>query len=385
MNKSVSASREGMFIAGLLWRNVLPVANPTGVVLHFSDCYEPRTGGIETQVANLAHAQRQAGMKVQVVTATEGHRINDLHRISVPLPFDLPVHPRTRARVAELVNRLKPTVAHVHIGVTSPFAWGALRALGEVNIPTVVTVHSMWGSIARAGYRAAFSSKPWRRSDPRIIWSAVSEQAAVRVRQSLRIPVYQMPNGIDLAAWSFPNTHAGPPRFISVLRMAPRKRVIPLLKIIEEIQQEAADTSAIVIGDGPLLPRAKAFAKKRALNVDFRGRLQSAQIKAELAASDVFIQPSVQESFGIAALEARAAGMVVLARRGTGTESFITNGVNGFIANSDAHMASLAIQLVKNPGQIESIKHFNRENPPEFDWGSVVSISQRLYESAQGR
>jgi len=361
------------------------VPNSQGVVLHFSDCYEPRTGGIETQVAHLARAQRAVGMNVQVVTATVGNRVNDLHRITASIPFELPVHPRTRARVAELVTRLQPAVAHVHVGVTSPFAWGALRALTEMKIPTVVTVHSMWGAVARAGYSVA-SPLLWRKGlHPQIIWSAVSLQAAARVESSLDVPVAQLPNGIDVDAWRCLPSRTGHTRFISVLRMAPRKRIFALLGIIERIQGQVPESTTVLIGAGPLLARAKKLSGRKNLNIEFKGRLKPAQIRAEFGTSDVFLQASVHESFGIAALEARTAGLVVLARQGTGTASFITNEVNGYITNSDSSMAEIAIRLAGNRAAIDTIKDFNHSNPPPFGWDSVVSISKLLYESAQQR
>jgi glycosyltransferase involved in cell wall biosynthesis len=287
--------------------------------------------------------------------------------------------------VAELVDKINPSVAHVHLGVTSPFAWGALRALNDMNVPTVATVHSMWGPVARAGYSAASHIAPWKRAGSRVVWSAVSEEAASRVKQSLHVTVHQMPNGIDLASWRCEPSLSDSTRLISVLRMAPRKRAIPLLRIIESIQQRTTESTAVVVGDGPLLKSAKSLAARRGLNIDFKGRLKPAQIREEFAQSDIFIQASVHESFGIAALEARTAGLVVLARRGTGTESFIVNGVNGYLTNSDSHMAATAIHLSHHPDEIRSIKDFNRENPPQFDWQSVVSISRELYASARHR
>jgi glycosyltransferase involved in cell wall biosynthesis len=167
--------------------------------------------------------------------------------------------------------------------------------------------------------------------------------------------------------------------------MAPRKRVIPLLKIIDSVQRQTTESTAVLIGDGPLLKRAKSLAIKKGLNIEFKGRLKPAQIREEFAQSDIFLQASVHESFGIAALEARTAGLAVLARRGTGTASFIVNGLNGYISSSDREMTATAIRLSHNPAEIRSIKDFNRENPPQFDWQSVVTISRELYASAHDR
>ena len=69
-----------------------------------SDCYAPRTGGIETQVRDLARAQVRAGHEVHVLTATPGPHgegggvVEDddgvrVHRLGTHMPFGLPVNP----------------------------------------------------------------------------------------------------------------------------------------------------------------------------------------------------------------------------------------------------------------------------------------------------
>jgi hypothetical protein len=84
------------------------VRSATVRIAHVSDCYAPRTGGIETQVAALATRQSLAGEDVRVITATPGHdavfsgddvvdRIT-VHRLAARIPFELPIHPRTGAR-----------------------------------------------------------------------------------------------------------------------------------------------------------------------------------------------------------------------------------------------------------------------------------------------
>ncbi|MGI9197554.1 MAG: glycosyltransferase, partial [Candidatus Nanopelagicales bacterium] len=107
-------------------------------IAHVSDCYAPRTGGIETQVRSLALAQHARGDDVRIITASPGHEgvragadvVDGLpvERIALSLPGEIPVHPRTRARVLASLRAAPVDVVHVHAGVISPFAWGAVRA-----------------------------------------------------------------------------------------------------------------------------------------------------------------------------------------------------------------------------------------------------------------
>ncbi|MCF8551804.1 MAG: glycosyltransferase family 4 protein [Candidatus Nanopelagicales bacterium] len=352
--------------------------SPIGEVVHISDCFAPRTGGIETQVGNLVVAQRQAGLSVRVITATTGGSLPGVQRVTAPIPFGLPVHPRTRHALVQALSNNRPGVVHIHMGATSPFAWGAVRAVRELNIPTVITVHSMWGALSRFGYHSARS---WLQGPP-IIWSAVSDQAAVFVAQALGVPVSIMPNGISVDSWATQASSSPHLRVIGVMRMAPRKRVTAWLSIIGQVQRRHPEVSATLVGSGPLLTYAQKYSHRHGINVEFRGRLDHSQLTKEFADSDVFLQASIQESFGIAALEARAAGLVVLARAETGTASFIDSGISGFLEESDAGLVNRLGVLAQQPDMVAAIKQHN-QTPPSFDWSRLVDISHRLYVQAQ--
>ncbi|MEY2989758.1 MAG: hypothetical protein RLZZ163_674, partial [Actinomycetota bacterium] len=132
-------------------------------IAHITDCFAPRTGGIETQVLGLAERQIATGHDVMVLTATPGStrersgsdRVGSVpvERIAARMPFDLPVHPNTRNNVLRVLRARRVDVVHVHAGAASPFAWGGIRAARQARIPTVVTVHSMWDPVTRTGNR----------------------------------------------------------------------------------------------------------------------------------------------------------------------------------------------------------------------------------------
>ncbi len=318
------------------------VASPAVRIAHVSDCYAPRTGGIETQVRSLARAQADAGHEVHVITATPGHgevrsgTDSDgpviVHRVAANLPAELPVHPRTGHHVRAILTATEPAVVHVHTGVISPFAWGGLRVAAKLDIPRVVTVHSMWGVLSRTGFAATRWGLPWHGS----VLSAVSATAAAPIERSLSQPVAVLPNGIDPELWPATDGQHQPDRLciVSVLRLAPRKRAAALVDIIAEAAQRLGPTitvHATLIGDGPERARLQRHIASRGLNetIVLLGRRSPAQIKDQFTVSDVFVQASVHESFGIAALEARTSGIPVVARAQTGAGEFIQDGVNG--------------------------------------------------------
>lgn len=363
-------------------------------IAHVSDCYLPRTGGIETQVRGLVLAQAARGDEPWVITATPGsgdHRsgreVMDgiaVERLAARIPGDLPVHPRTRAGVREILGKHPADVAHVHVGAVSPFAWGALRALAELRMPTVVTVHSIWGTLSRGGYRSARGLL----TRPGVVVSAVSEIAAAPVAEALGVQVGVLPNAIDPAPWRQSASVARVPgvlRVVTVSRLAPRKRVGPLLRAIARAQVLLGPDVRIettIIGDGPQRGAVERTARRLGVPARFTGRLSPAGIREAFAACDVFAQASVLESFGIAALEARTFGLPVVARAQAGTSEFIHDGVEGLLAVDDDRLGDALALLGRDPALGERISAHNVAVPPEQTWDHACDRASALYASA---
>ncbi len=154
-------------------------------IVHVTDCYLPRVGGIELHLRDLAGQQRAAGHEVVVVTSTPGEQ--------------LPGVIRTTAPTAGWWQRLGADVVHAHVSVVSPFAMAAARRTAGAGMPTVVTVHSLW---THARPLPLLVRDLGRVGTWPVVWSAVSECAAAPVRALLGVSVSVLPNAIDLAAWS---------------------------------------------------------------------------------------------------------------------------------------------------------------------------------------
>lgn len=368
-------------------------------VAHVSDCFAPRTGGIESQVRALAGRQVAAGDAVRVITATPGHGavfagtdIVDgirLHRVAARVPFELPVHPRTRREVGAVLDADPVDVVHVHAGVISPFAWGAVRAAHDRGLPTLVTVHSVWGGLARPAFGASDALARW--TDWGVTLSAVSDLAAARVAAGLPRSgeVLVLPNGIDPADWVVEpvGVEGNRVRVATVMRLAPRKRTGPLLRMLDRARAGLAgrvELTATLVGDGPARDRAERQARSSGLDdvVRFTGRLDRTGIRQVLANSDVYVQPSIKESFGLAALEARTAGLPVIARAQSGSTQFINNGVEGLLAADDAGMVAALIRVATNRELLLAMTEHNRSVAPMETWPHVLAAVSAAYTAA---
>ncbi len=387
-------------------------------ITHISDCYLPRTGGIESQVRGLAHAQKARGHAVRVITATPATSPRGLTpispvgtsedddgveviRLAVNMPWGLPVSPHIGTK--SLGHLLGPAtdVVHVHAGLVSPFAWPALRAAVYSRTPAVVTVHSIWDRWAR-GLRGLNCVTGWRTWP--VVWTAVSDYAAHDVRAALgpRATVYIMPNGIDLDRWQpasvdeYPSlsqrggtvgTADRPLTLVCVSRLAMRKRVDALVRILHDARGRIPPSTflrAVIVGDGP--DRTKLQRTLRQLNlawVELAGWQDHESIRELFHTADAFVTPSRLESFGIAALEARTAGLPVLALADSGVTEFIRDGSDGLIADTDQQLAGAIVRLATEPGLLHKLSSHNRSVAPPYGWDSIVPQALDLYQRAQ--
>jgi glycosyltransferase involved in cell wall biosynthesis len=116
--------------------------------------------------------------------------------------------------------------------------------------------------------------------------------------------------------------------------------------------------------------------------VHLHGQLPAAEIRQRYAGADLYVSPATLESFGIAALEARAAGLPVIAFAQTGVADFIRDGLEGALVGTDAEMASAMAALVTAPDRRMRIRLHNSGTTPSQTWPSVTRLSDELYAQA---
>jgi glycosyltransferase involved in cell wall biosynthesis len=360
-------------------------------VAHVTDFYLPRLGGIEMQVADLAARQAAAGYDVEVLTSSPGGP--DAGPVGVRRHTDgrRPAHPLHPGAVLAGVTAATSgdyDVVHAHLGVGSPLSFLAARAAARAGIPTVVTVHSLWAWV-RPVFVSLDAVGRWTSSP--IEWTAVSEAAAGPVR-SLLPPgrtVGVIANGIDADDWRvepLPRTD-GEVLVVAVMRLAARKRPLPLLRMIREAQERLGDgvrLRLVVAGDGPERPKVERYIRRHGLTgqVELAGRLSRDEIRRLYARADVFVAPADLESFGIAALEARCAGLPVLAKASGGVREFVRSGREGLLAATDADMVDHLVRLAADPALRGVLARHNRTTPCPVSWDAVLRDTAAAYGRA---
>jgi glycosyltransferase involved in cell wall biosynthesis len=347
--------------------------------MHVTDVFTPRLGGIEVQVAGLTAAQRNRGLPVCVLTTTSGGDAE---------PGSYPVYRTTVVKAARLLAQLRPSVLHVHLSVFSPLGWAAIRWAQRAGVAVVATVHSLWDRPIRIGYRllAAMGTPA-----AALVVTAVSDQARDLVANAIPdVRVSTVPNAIATARWS--STPRAPSHsnvhVVAIGRLAPRRRPIELLQILRLADRRLrppVTLRATIAGAGPLRPMMAAYLRQHGMTDQVRlaGSLKPPDLAGLLSTADVLLNPVRREAFGIATLEARTAGVPIIALRHTGVADFIQHGVEGLLCASTAELVDSLVTLAENVSLRHRITIHNRINTPtQFDWAAVLSQYDQCYARA---
>lgn len=366
-------------------------------IAHVTDHYHPRLGGIEMQVDDLAARQRAAGHDVDIITSYPPAKAADGSWLPDPSWVR-----RVRAEIAN--QTIRPTVAgfsapsiltpgsydvvHMHASVLSPFTTLAARAAIRSRIPTAITIHSLWAGLGPIPRIADMSMglRNWP-----VVWSGVSHKAAAPLRRALgpHASVSVLPNGVDPADWFTEPTSRDRDTVViaSVMRLARRKRPMQLLRMLRQLRSQTPDDIAIevvIIGDGPMRPALLRYLSRHDMSqwVRLPGRLERSEIREIYAGTDVYVGPATLESFGIAVLEARCAGVPVVASDRGGVPDFIEHGREGLLASSDAEMVDALATLVASRSWREEISSHNRRTLPAVSWPEVLRRADSMYAEA---
>lgn len=359
-----------------------------------SDWFVPRLGGIELQMRDLAVALRDRGHAVRVICGVPGD--SDIDGIPVqrlPGPrlagFGIAFTPAVFASLRAAIDAGGDEVVHVHCGNVAPLAHHAVQHCIRRRIPAVATFHSvlkyydlpLMALDALHGYARAA-----------VRFTAVSTVAGAALRPLLRdTPVTAIPNGIDLAWWRRPDAIAprlpGPVDFISVTRLQKRKRARWLVKAfaaaVAPLPREVARLT--IVGDGDEMAAIAAVIRRAGMEdrILLAGRESREAIRDRLHRSDVFVLASRLEAFGIAALEARAAGLPVITMAQSGARDFLHDGEDAVLAADDDALADAIRRLIGAPALRARMIAAAAVPPAGVDWREVAPRYEAEYAAAQ--
>ncbi|MGA7936691.1 MAG: glycosyltransferase family 4 protein [Kovacikia sp.] len=150
------------------------------------------------------------------------------------------------------------------------------------------------------------------------------------------------------------------PIFLFVGQVVPRKGLPLLLEACADLQARGHNNfTLLVVGDGCQQEELKEFCQENHLNdrVQWVGRISYDQIGSYFKSADVFVFPTLEDTWGVVTLEAMLLGKPILCSTGAGTSELVVHGENGyvFVPNNTANLADLMQKFLIDPDSINSM------------------------------
>jgi glycosyltransferase involved in cell wall biosynthesis len=176
-------------------------------------------------------------------------------------------------------------------------------------------------------------------------------------------------------------------RIINVGRLKPRKRVADLVAAVPRVLARVAEPSRVrfvVVGDGPERPRLERQAQQLGVagRIDFVGFQDHDAVKRLLAEAHIFASPVHGEAFGTAILEARAAGLPVVAMDRGGVDEIVSNGRHGFLAPSRDAFVDALVRLVDDEPLRAEMSEAAVAGLEPYGWDAVARRHEEIYQRA---
>jgi len=336
-------------------------------------CY-PTYGGSGVVATELGMELAARGHEIHFVTYAPPIRLSELdhqpdlarricyHEVEVmsyPL-FDYPPYDLALAtKMVEVADHYQLDLLHVHYAIPhSVSAYLAQAMLAPRHLPFVTTLHGT--DITLVGQDRSFLPITRFAIEQSSGVTAVSQNLLEVTRREFKVrkPIEVIPNFVNcdryqrLEAPEQRRQYAadGEVLIAHLSNFRPVKRIPDVIEIFARIRA-ALPARLLLIGDGPERGNAEYLVREKGIadSVQFLGKQDAVYNK--LGVCDLFLLPSDLESFGLAALEAMACEVPVIASDVGGLREVIDHGKDGFLlpARDVEAMARTAVELLREP------------------------------------
>lgn len=363
-------------------------------------CY-PTFGGSGVLATELGKALADKGHLVHFITYQQPVRLSEFHanifyhEVRVPTYplFDYPPYETALAStMVDVIVNNGIDLLHVHYAIPHASAAYMAKKILEtqgLKIPVITTLHGT--DITLVGRDKTFA--------PVVSFSINQSDAITAVSQNLKDEtnkIFKVEKTIRVIS-NFVDVNRFNKKPIDAFRrvIAPNnekiiihasnfrriKRVEDVVRIFEALHRKVP-SKLLFVGDGPERPAAESLCRELNLCDDMRFVGKQEQMEEILAIGDLFLLTSEYESFGLAALEAMAAGVPVISTNAGGLPEISIEGKTGYLSKVGdvKEMSENAIKLLSNEPLLEEFKKNAAEHARKFDIQNIVPQYEELYD-----
>ena len=293
-----------------------------------TDAWAPQTNGVVTTWQTVIKYLEGSGVHVTVVHA------------GLFNTWPLPTYPEIKiARnpwlMKSIIAETKPDA--IHVATEGPLGIYARRLLPRSGIPYTTSLHTKFPEYvherARLPLSVGYAFMRWFHRPAETTLCTTQSHKEELESWGLR-DLYVWGRGVDIERFHEQALTARErPRAVYVGRVAVEKNIEAFLSLDLDIDK-------VVVGDGPL----KASLEAKYPQVQWRGYRYGEELVTEYAQADVFVFPSLTDTFGLVMLEANGCGTPVAAFPVTGPIDVVSEGINGALDNNLALAIDRALQ-----------------------------------------
>jgi glycosyltransferase involved in cell wall biosynthesis len=359
-------------------------------VMIVSDTFPPDINGVARTLQTLARGLARLGHRVQVLTTTDGALSeNAAHDVvvrkvpAVPMPgYDgIRMGLVTRGGMEQKMREHQTDA--MYVAVESLMGLNAVRAARLLEVPVVSGFHTNFHTYTSdyrmplmknvaAAYMRYVHNRTARTLTP-------SESTAQQLRELGIENVGVLGRGVDTELFSPARRdeslrrewQAGPetPVAIFVGRIAPEKNLPLAVKAFTQIQQKMPGAKCVFVGSGPVAAALKAEHPE----FIHAGAKTGEDLARFYASADLFVFPSLSETFGNVLTEALASGLVTVSFDYAAAHQHVRHGQNGFVAALGDENAFLsAVDEALTHFDDPSLRLAARETANKLSWNAII-------------
>ncbi|MFT3800554.1 MAG: glycosyltransferase family 1 protein [Burkholderiaceae bacterium] len=382
----------------------LPAHRPGLRIAVVTETWPPEVNGVATTLARFVDGLRARHHDIQLIRPRQpgiddaSVRPDDSQVLvngwSIPRYPALKMGLPARQSLTRLWSTRRPDL--VHVVTEGPLGWSALQAAGRLRIPVSSDFRTNFDAYSRH-YRVGWLHKPitayLRRFHNRtrltmVPTEAIRRELADRGFERLRV----VGRGVDHRLFDPARrsqalrdqwgASGDAPVVLHVGRLAPEKNLPALASAFARIRRVTPRARLVLVGEGP----AGEWLRAQCPGAVFAGMRAGEDLATHYASGDVFLFPSLTETFGNVTLEAMASGLAVVAYRYAAAAELIDDGHNGLLADYDdiEQLSALATELVAHRRLRVALGHRARERALRHGWEqATMTLEAALLSVAQ--
>ena len=357
-----------------------------------TETYLPEVNGVAITIGRMVDGLRQQGHHIHMIRPRQ-HKQDvaakeDSYEETLVSGMPIPGYPELKSglpakgTLVRLWRQQRPDI--VHIATEGPLGWSALSAARKLNLPVSTDFHTNFqnytqhygiGLLKRpiAAYLRYFHNK----ADCTLVPTTSLQR---ELEQNNYQNVLVVSRGVDAELFQPAKRDAGlraswgadddTPVVMLVSRIAAEKNLPVVFQAFQEMR--AADTRAklVIVGDGP----ARAELQKQHPDAIFAGMQTGEALAKYYASGDIFLYPSLTETYGNVTVEAMASGLATIAYDYAAAKQHIRHDVNGLLVpfGDTAAFITQAKSLISDMGRVQRLRHEARHTVESLTWEHIM-------------